>query len=140
MKRRYRPRRLLRRPRPAAGKPRRPAALLLCLCLVLALVPPLARAAGYDVSFFNYDMTPMEGNGYVYSDVPEGAALYTAEELAEVIAEYNPRVAACQRISDAVEQAYLAAGKDDVILAFGSLSFLGELTRQVSEYRERMRC
>ena len=52
------------------------------------------------------------------------------EELAEVIAEYNPRVAACQRISDAVEQAYLAAGKDDVILAFGSLSFLGELTRR----------
>lgn len=91
MKRRYRPRRLLRRPRPAAGRPRQLAALLLCLCLVLALVPPLARAAGYDVSFFNYDMTPMEGNGYVYSDVPEGAALYTAEELAEDGVSFSPQ-------------------------------------------------
>ena len=91
MKRRYRPRRLLRRPRPAAGKPRRLAALLLCLCLVLALVPPLARAAGYDVSFFNYDMTPMEGDRYVYSDVPEGAALYTAEELAEDGVSFSPQ-------------------------------------------------
>lgn len=73
-------------------------------------------------------------------ETPDNDRALPAEELAEVIAEYNPRVAACQRISDAVEQAYLAAGKDDVILAFGSLSFLGELTRQVSEYRERMRC
>ena len=81
MKRRYRPRRLLRRPRPAAGKPRRLAALLLCLCLVLALVPPLARAAGYSVSFYNYDMTPMVGDGYDFEDVPEGAALYTAVQL-----------------------------------------------------------
>lgn len=81
MKRRYRPRRLLRRPRPAAGKPRRLAALLLCLCLVLALVPPLARAAGYSVSFYNYDMSHMEGDGYAFEDVPEGAALYTADQL-----------------------------------------------------------
>ena len=81
MKRRYRPRRLLRRPRPAAGRPRRLAALLLCLCLVLALVPPLARAAGYSVSFYNYDMSPMEGDGYAFKNVPEGTALYTAEGL-----------------------------------------------------------
>lgn len=81
MKKRYRPRRLLRRPRPAAGRPRRLAALLLCLCLVLALVPPLARAAGYSVSFYNYDMSPMEGDGYAFKNVPEGTALYTAEGL-----------------------------------------------------------
>ena len=91
MKKRYRPRRLLRRPRPAAGRPRRLAALLLCLCLVLALVPPLARAAGYDVSFYNYDMTSMEGDRYAFENVPEGAALYTAEKLEEDGVLFTPQ-------------------------------------------------
>ena len=81
MKKRYRPRRLLRRPRRAPGAPRRLTALLLCLALALALLPRSAWAAGYSAVFYNYDMSPMAGAGYSYGNVPEGAALYTAEEL-----------------------------------------------------------
>ena len=73
-------------------------------------------------------------------ETPGNDRALPAEELARVIADYNPRVEACGSIAQAVEQAYAAAEKDGIILAFGSLSFLGELTRLVSEYRERRPC
>ena len=38
-------------------------------------------------------------------------------------------------ISDAVAQAFQAAGPKDVILAFGSLSFIGVLTEAVKQYK-----
>ena len=60
-----------------------------------------------------------------------------AERLAEAAAEFNPRVSACGSLDEAVRLAYEEAEKEDVILAFGSLSFIGELTRIVSEYKEK---
>jgi len=51
-----------------------------------------------------------------------------ALELAGVVRRYNPNVTAADSLQEAVEMSYLLAGKESVILAFGSLSFLGELS------------
>ena len=50
------------------------------------------------------------------------------EKLAEVIREFNPAVSPCDTINIAVDKARQCAGIDGVIVAFGSLSFIGELT------------
>lgn len=68
---------------------------------------------------------------------PDNDRALPAEELAAVLKEYNPHVTACGSIGEAVEKAEQSAGEEDVILAFGSLSFLGTLSRLVSEYREK---
>lgn len=73
-------------------------------------------------------------------ETPNSDRALSAEELAGVIAEYNPCVEACGSIAEAVDRAHAAAGQDGIILAFGSLSFLGELTRLVSEYRGKKAC
>ena len=51
-----------------------------------------------------------------------------AGELAKTVSEYNPNVQAMDTIKDAVEEAFSLAGEQDVIIAFGSLSFIGEMT------------
>lgn len=72
-------------------------------------------------------------------ETPGNDRALPAGELARVIRGFNPHVHPCRSIGEAVEKAEKTAGKGDVILAFGSLSFLGELTRLVSEYREKNR-
>lgn len=51
-----------------------------------------------------------------------------AFELAQKIHEVHEKVTAVDSLEEAVEMALLLAGKDDCIIAFGSLSFLGALT------------
>ena len=46
-------------------------------------------------------------------------------ELAEEAKKFHPRVTAATSIEEAIELAYLLADKNSVILAFGSLSYLG---------------
>ncbi|MDO4339395.1 MAG: folylpolyglutamate synthase/dihydrofolate synthase family protein [Eubacteriales bacterium] len=58
-----------------------------------------------------------------------------AEELAEAVREYHEDVTAMDTIEAAVDEAFRIAGEEDVILAFGSLSFIGELTRIVKEMK-----
>ncbi|MBS6397495.1 MAG: bifunctional folylpolyglutamate synthase/dihydrofolate synthase [Clostridiales bacterium] len=67
---------------------------------------------------------------------PDNPRALPAEELAEAVAVYQPHVQAADSISAAVEKAYELAQKDDVILAFGSLSYLGELVRSVQGRRK----
>ena len=55
-----------------------------------------------------------------------------AYELAREVAKVHPRVTAVDSLEEAVEMSYLLAGKDDVIIAFGSLAFLGRLMEIVS--------
>lgn len=62
---------------------------------------------------------------------PDNERALPAEKLAEAVAKYHVPVQAAESIADAVERAYALARKEDVILAFGSLSYLGELIRQV---------
>lgn len=69
---------------------------------------------------------------------PGSTRALPAQELAGAIAQVNPHVQACASLEEAVDQAYAAAKEQDVILAFGSLAFIGELTRDVTIYREKM--
>ncbi len=50
-----------------------------------------------------------------------------AFELAKEIREHNPNVTATDSVEEAVEMAKLMAGEDGVVLAFGSLSYMGGL-------------
>ena len=60
-----------------------------------------------------------------------------AEELAEAAQKYCPQVHAEKNIVKAVQEAIQKAGEDDgVVLAFGSLSFLGEIRKAVKHTQE----
>lgn len=60
---------------------------------------------------------------------PENPRAMAAYELAQEIAKVHPQVTAVDSLEEAVEMARLLAGPEDVILAFGSLSYLGRLIR-----------
>lgn len=68
-----------------------------------------------------------------------GRAL-SALELAQAAREYHRAVTAADSVQEAVEIAYLLTGKDKdaVIIAFGSLSYLGELM-DIVEHRDTIR-
>lgn len=68
-------------------------------------------------------------------ETPDNLRALPAEELAKAARVYNPSAESTKSIKDAVEKAfrYAADDKDSVILAFGSLSFIGELTNAVEE-------
>jgi dihydrofolate synthase/folylpolyglutamate synthase len=57
-------------------------------------------------------------------DNPRGISAY---ELAKEASRYHKQVTAADSLEEAVEMSKLLAGKEDVILAFGSLSYLGKL-------------
>lgn len=59
-------------------------------------------------------------------------------ELAEEVMKVNPNVTCAASVEEAVEMAHLLAGKEDVILAFGSLSFLGRIMDNV-ELRKKQK-
>ena len=52
-----------------------------------------------------------------------------AYELAKEVARVHPKVTAADSLEEAVEMSLLLAGSEDVIVAFGSLSFLGRLMK-----------
>lgn len=58
---------------------------------------------------------------------PDNPRALPAYELAREIAKVHPDVTAVDSLEEAVEMSRLLAGKDDVIIAFGSLSFLGRI-------------
>lgn len=62
---------------------------------------------------------------------PDNPRALSAEALAETVKLYNPHVHPAASIAEAVAEARRMAGPEDVILAFGSLSYLGILAREV---------
>ena len=62
---------------------------------------------------------------------PENARALSAYELAKTVKDYNPNVTSADSLEEAVEMAYLLAGKEDVILTFGSLSYLGRVKKMM---------
>lgn len=60
-----------------------------------------------------------------------------AYELAREVAKVHPRVTAADSLEEAVEMSLLLAGKEDVVVAFGSLSFLGRLMEIVAAHQGR---
>lgn len=59
------------------------------------------------------------------------------EALAEAARKYNPNVKAAENMKEAVEESLRKADKDDVIIAFGSLSFLSEIEKMLEEHRRK---
>ena len=68
-------------------------------------------------------------------DNPRALDSYT---LAQCVSRYHSRVMNTDSVEEAVEMAYLLAGnrKDVMILAFGSLSYLGRLKRVIEKERK----
>lgn len=58
---------------------------------------------------------------------PENPRAMSAYDLACEVAKVHPNVTAVDSLEEAVEMSRLLAGKEDVIIAFGSLSYLGKL-------------
>lgn len=62
---------------------------------------------------------------------PNNPRAMHAYELAQEVRRFHPQVTAVDSLTEAVEMSRLLADKDSVIVAFGSLSYLGELMRLV---------
>ncbi len=67
---------------------------------------------------------------------PDNARAMDAYELACEVSKYHKNVTAADSLEEAVEMSYLLADKDSVIIAFGSLSYLGRLM-DILEKRQR---
>lgn len=64
----------------------------------------------------------------------KGERGFSAYELACLASSYHDNVTAVDSVQEAVELSYLLSDKDTVIIAFGSLSYLGELIRIVESF------
>lgn len=64
---------------------------------------------------------------------PDTPRALPAMELARIASGYHPHVTAAGSLEEGVEMAYLLADKGDVILCFGSLSYLGRLAKIVQQ-------
>ena len=56
------------------------------------------------------------------------------QELADAVREFHSDVRPFDNIEAAVAEAYQLAEKEDVIIAFGSLAFLGDLTEIIRKH------
>jgi dihydrofolate synthase/folylpolyglutamate synthase len=68
---------------------------------------------------------------------PGNPRALAAYDLACEVAKVHRNVTAVDSLEDAVEMSLLLAGKEDVIIAFGSLSYLGRLMEIVAEKKVR---
>lgn len=68
--------------------------------------------------------------------IPDNERALSGMELAYAVSSYNENVTAADSLKEAVEMALLLAGKDDVILAFGSLAFIGRLMELLEEMKK----
>ncbi len=68
---------------------------------------------------------------------PKNERALHAYDLAKEVQEYHPRVTVADSLEEAVELSYLLSDKNSVIIAFGSLSYLGDLIHIV-ENRDKI--
>jgi dihydrofolate synthase/folylpolyglutamate synthase len=80
-------------------------------------------------------MAPMASE-IIVMETPDNPRALPAAELAKAVGKYNDNVQISDSLEDAVERGMRAAGPEDVIVAFGSLSFTGDITRIVNENLE----
>lgn len=62
---------------------------------------------------------------------PDNARALHSLDLARAVRDYHPNVTTADSVEEAVELSLLLADRKDVIVAFGSLSFMGKLIRCV---------
>ena len=68
---------------------------------------------------------------------PNNPRALGAYELAKTVQEFQPAVTAVDSVEEAVEMSFLLAGEQAVVLAFGSLSYLGRLTKVLESRKDR---
>lgn len=73
------------------------------------------------------DLTYKYADQIITITPPENPRAMHAYDLAREVAKVHPRVTAVDSLEEAVEMSRLLTGKEDVIIAFGSLSYLGRL-------------
>ena len=73
------------------------------------------------------DLTHSLADQIITVTPPNTARALPAYLLAQEVAKVHPDVTAADSLEEAVEMSRLLAGKEDVIVAFGSLSFMGRL-------------
>lgn len=66
-------------------------------------------------------------------ETPGDPRALPAHALAGTVKQYNPHVRTAGSLEEAVRLGFEAAGEEDVIVAFGSLSFAGKITSIVGE-------
>ncbi len=69
----------------------------------------------------------------IFTVSTKGSRGYSSYELALCAKQFHSNVTALDSLEEAVELAYLTADKDTVIVAFGSLSYLGGLIKNVEK-------
>lgn len=73
-------------------------------------------------------------------DLPDENRSLPKEELQKVVSRYCSRTYAAASIEDAVQKAYQEAECEDVILAFGSLSYMGQMIKYAEGRKRRGGC
>lgn len=82
-------------------------------------------------------------NTYEFADsiitvkTPNNERAMDAYELAKVVSNFHKKVTCADSLEEAVEMSYLLADKDSVILAFGSLSYLGQLSDIINKRNQK---
>ena len=79
------------------------------------------------------DLTAPLARHIITVETPGNPRALPARELAEAVGKVNPSVEWADSVAHGVEKALAMAGKEDAVIIFGSLSFLGEAADAVNE-------
>lgn len=79
------------------------------------------------------DLTAPLARHIITVETPDNPRAMPARELAEAVGKVNPSVEWADSVAHGVEKALAMAGKEDAVIVFGSLSFLGEAADAVNE-------
>lgn len=79
------------------------------------------------------DLTHQYADQIITVTPPENPRAMPAYELAQAVMKVHPQVTAVDSLEEAVEMSRLFAQKEDVIVAFGSLSYLGRMIEIVEK-------
>ena len=79
------------------------------------------------------DLTAPLARHIITVEAPGNPRAMPARELAEAVGKVNPSVEWADSVAHGVEKALAMAGKEDAVIVFGSLSFLGEAADAVNE-------
>ncbi|MDY4395852.1 MAG: folylpolyglutamate synthase/dihydrofolate synthase family protein [Oscillospiraceae bacterium] len=79
------------------------------------------------------DQTAPLARHIITVETPGNPRAMPARELAEAVGKVNPSVEWADSVAHGVEKALAMAGKEDAVIVFGSLSFLGEAADAVNE-------
>ena len=78
------------------------------------------------------DLTAPLARHIITVETPGNPRAMPARELAEAVGKVNPNVEWADSVAHGVEKALAMAGKEDAVIVFGSLSFLGEAADAVN--------